>query len=63
MRFQGGNGFWDGTDVTIDIYDIDGTLIGTGTDTATGNTITITLSDTITAAERPDIRRIEICTC
>jgi len=60
LDFSGTVLFWNGRTVTVDIYDISNTLIGTGSVTASNDTPTVTLSDTITAAERPDLRKVVV---
>lgn len=60
LDFSGTVEFWNGRTVTVDIYDINDTLIGTGSVTANNDTPNVTLSDTITAAERPDLRRMVV---
>ena len=60
LDFSGTVPFWNGRTVTVDIYDIGNTLIGTGSVTASNDTPTVTLSDTITAAERPDLRKVVV---
>ena len=60
LDFSGTVLFWNGRTVTVDIYDISNTLIGTGSVTASNDTPTITLSDTITAAERSDLRKVVV---
>lgn len=62
LSFKGSNNFWNGRDVFVDIYDIDGTLIGTGSVTASNNKPIVPLTDTITVAERPTIRQVTIST-
>jgi hypothetical protein len=60
LDFSGTVQFWNGRTVTVDIYDINDTLIGTGSVTANNDRPKVTLSNTITAAERPDLRRVVV---
>ena len=60
LDFSGTILFWDGRTVTVDIYDINDTLIGTGSVTANDDTPTVTLSNTVTAVERPDLRKVVV---
>ncbi len=60
LDFSGTILFWDGRTVTVDIYDINDTLIGTGSVTANDDTPTVTLSNTVTAGERPDLRKVVV---
>ena len=60
LGFSGTKQFWQGRTVTVDIYDIDGVLIGTGSVTANNARPTVTLSDTVTAAERPNLRQVTV---
>ncbi len=60
LLFTGDDTFWNGRTVTVDIHDINGVLIGTGSVVASNNSTTVTLSDPITAIERPDLRKVTI---
>jgi uncharacterized protein YdaT len=47
--------------ITVDIHDKDGTLIGTGSlDVNNKNRFTVDLTDIVTEAERPDLRKITV---
>jgi len=54
------DGSWDGRTVTVDIHDMNDILIGTGTIVAPGESFKLTLSNTVTSTERPDLRKITV---
>jgi len=60
LEFTGGNAFWSGRTVRVDIYDIDGDLIGTGSVVANDATPTVSLSNKVTNAERPNLRQVTV---
>jgi division protein CdvB (Snf7/Vps24/ESCRT-III family) len=47
--------------ITVDIHDLDGTLIGTGSLVVNNkDKFTVDLTDIVTEAERPDLRKITV---
>jgi hypothetical protein len=60
LGFSGGNLFWSGRTVTVDIYDINGGLIGTGSVVANDATPSVSLSNKVTNAERPTLRQVTV---
>ena len=60
LAFSGGNPFWSGRTVTVDIYDINSGLIGTGSVVANDATPTVSLSNKVTNAERPTLRQVTV---
>jgi len=60
LEFTGGNPFWSGRTVTVDIYDINGVLLGTGSVVASDASPTVSLSNKVTQAERPNLRQVTV---
>jgi len=60
LEFTGGNPFWSGRTVTVDIYDINGVLIGTGSVVANDATPIVSLSNKVSIAERPTLRQVTV---
>jgi len=54
------DGSWPGRVITLNFYDMNDTLIGTGTVVAGSEAPKVTLSDTVTSTERPDLRKITV---
>jgi len=54
------DGFWEGRTVTVNIYDMNEILIGTGSVVASSENPKVTLSNTVTSTERPDLRKITV---
>ena len=51
---------WGGRTVTVDIHDLNDILIGTGSIVAHSESFKVTLSNIVTATERPDLRKITV---
>ncbi len=54
------DGSWDGRTVTVDIHDLNDILIGAGSIVAPSESFKVTLSNIVTATERPDLRKITV---
>ena len=54
------DGSWSGRTVTINFYDLNDILIGTGSFVAENESPKIFLSNIVTATERPDLRKITV---